>query len=416
MECAAKGRADSCVPGPPKRRCGNCGAVAYCSLTHQGFERQLTRCSFLASSGLHRKALWKFECSCWAVAASLDNNSRLNDGWDLPSSLCPCSEPRSCISTCLQSWEDYYRWRGLPFNSPAAMLLHWPLTIFHCFQLYASQSLISATFDKLFIHYLGPEKELSQLAVFGELRALLPCVQLQIEFVGPGVPQDGETIKIDTYLQCSDGSCSCKSSCQQRSSLPNSVVTLKLYKGFYHEKYRDMDTHPQLVIAPNAGITAYPSWLPSIELISEMNIPAIFTDFCEEAAFLAARCISTVTGRPLSIPIQVNPFRQPMVMEDQALYLPCYSNCFIFGHLIVNCKFIVWWKLFFHKANSNLFPISFQLFDLKVILLYLCLLVIASLQIYNSIVVLEPAFGGIRTCIWKLFFYLIIKFLKRSYN
>ncbi|PKU64051.1 Protein WALLS ARE THIN 1 [Dendrobium catenatum] len=88
------------------------------------FERQLTRCSFLASSGLHRKALWKFECSCWAVAAS-DNNSRLNDGWDLPSSLCPCSEPRSCISTCLQSWEDYYRWRGLPFNSPAAMLLHW---------------------------------------------------------------------------------------------------------------------------------------------------------------------------------------------------------------------------------------------------------------------------------------------------
>ncbi|KAI0529325.1 hypothetical protein KFK09_001872 [Dendrobium nobile] len=370
MECAAKGSADSCVPGPPKRRCGNCGAVAYCSLTHQkthwndhkeecarfeqqmqravllsdlpfsfskrsgsvGFERQLTRCSFLALSGLHRKALWKFECSCWAVAAS-DNNSRLNDGWDLPSSLCPCSEPKSCISTCLQSWEDYYRWRGLPFNSPAAMLLHWPLTIFHCFQLCASQSLISATLDKLYIHYLGPEKELSQLAVFGELRALLPCVQLHIEFVGPGVPQfrDGETIKIDTYLQCSDGSCSCKSSCKQRSCLPNSVVTLKLYKGFYHEKYRYMDTQPQLVIAPNAGITAYPSWLPSIELISKMNIPAIFTDYCEEAAFLAARCICTVTGRPLSIPIQVNPFRQPMVMEDQALYLPCYSNCFIFG-------------------------------------------------------------------------------------
>ncbi|PKU77066.1 hypothetical protein MA16_Dca001672 [Dendrobium catenatum] len=143
--------------------------------------------------------------------------------------------------------------------------------------------------------------------------------------------RDGETIKIDTYLQCSDGSCSCKSSCKQRSCLPNSVVTLKLYKGFYHEKYRYMDTHPQLVIASNAGITAYPSWLPSIELISEMNIPAIFTDYCEEAAFLAARCICTVTGRPLSIPIQVNPFRQPMVMEDQALYLPCYSNCFIFG-------------------------------------------------------------------------------------
>ncbi|XP_020598158.1 zinc finger MYND domain-containing protein 15 isoform X2 [Phalaenopsis equestris] len=368
MECAAKGRDNNCVPGTPKRRCGNCGAVGYCSLNHQklhwndhkeecarfeqqmqradllsnlpfsfskvtyqGCEGQSLRCSFLASIGVHLKALWKLECSCCTVADSLDSNSRLNDGWELPCSLCPCSEPTNRLATYLGSWEDYYQWRCLPFNSPVALLLHWPLTVFYCVQLYASQRSVSSAVGKLYIHYLGPEKELLQLAVFGELRALLPCVQLNIEFFGPGVPQarDGETMKIDTYVQCSDGSCSCKSSCQERSIHTNSVVTLKLHNGFYHDKFRYMDARPQLVIAPNAGIAAYPSWLPSIKLINEMGVPAIFTDFCEEAAFLAARCICSVTGHPLSIP--VNPFRQPLVMEDQALYLPCYSNCFIFG-------------------------------------------------------------------------------------
>lgn len=29
--------------------------------------------------------------------------------------------------------------------------------------------------------------------------------------------------------------------------------------------------------------------------------------------------------------IQLNPFRQPMAVEDSALFLPCYSNCFLFG-------------------------------------------------------------------------------------
>ncbi|ONM57284.1 MYND finger family protein [Zea mays] len=35
----------------------------------------------------------------------------------------------------------------------------------------------------------GPEKELLQLAAFGELRALFPSVQIHIELVGPEVPK-----------------------------------------------------------------------------------------------------------------------------------------------------------------------------------------------------------------------------------
>lgn len=34
MECAGKGRGTRCI-GPARRRCGRCGAVAYCSVSHQ---------------------------------------------------------------------------------------------------------------------------------------------------------------------------------------------------------------------------------------------------------------------------------------------------------------------------------------------------------------------------------------------
>ncbi|KAJ6849910.1 zinc finger MYND domain-containing protein 15 [Iris pallida] len=379
MECAAKGRGSPCSPGPPIRRCGSCGAIAYCSQTHQmlhwndhkeecsrlqqqmsradalndfpftfptqlprsaalGSCEQETRCCLLTSIGLHKVGLWKSECSCGPPVAS-SANSWITASWDLPSMLCPCTEPRKALSSCLVDWKDYYQWRCLPFHSPVALLLHWPLTVYHCFQVSGVQSLNPEVSNKLHIHYLGPDKELSQLAVFRELQALIPRVQLHIELIGPAVPQfrDGETVRLCNYVCCSDTSCSCRASCTDSDAVtPNSrssTVLLKLHKGFYHDRYREIikDSRPHLIVAPNAGIAAYSSWLPTIEVIKEMGIPAIFTDFCEEAALLAERCIGTVTGRPLRFPVQVNPFRQPMMVDDSPLCVPCYSNCFLFG-------------------------------------------------------------------------------------
>ena len=41
---------------------------------------------------------------------------------------------------------------------------------------------------------LGPKKELLQLAVFGELHALFPSVQVHIELVGPAIPESRSVI------------------------------------------------------------------------------------------------------------------------------------------------------------------------------------------------------------------------------
>ncbi|URD90634.1 MYND finger [Musa troglodytarum] len=419
-ECAARGSGTPCAPGPPTRRCGLCGAVAYCSTAHQishwiyhkkecrRLEEQMrhvdilsdfpftffiedinqaSRCSFFTSKGLHQIGLWKSECSCGSLAVSM-NELWLNDDWSLPSSLCPCVGIFS-LSLILQSGffavfklasattlnrtkkstvnlfellgrllrmemsatpfasriitslehRAFYRRYPANYNETELESGYRPLTVYHCFQLLAAQSSISEVKDELNIHYLGPEKELLQLGVFGELLALFSGVQIHMDLVGPAVPQfrDGKTVSLCKYLSCAEQDCICKSSCADSSArrLNGKCVTvhIKLHKGFYHDICRNIlkDSYPHLIIAPNAGVAAYSSWSPTIELIKEMGIPAIFTDFCEEAANLAADCISTVTSLPLRLPIQINPFRQPMVVEDSALYLPCYSNCFLFG-------------------------------------------------------------------------------------
>ncbi|XP_024024026.1 zinc finger MYND domain-containing protein 15 isoform X2 [Morus notabilis] len=372
MECAWKGRATRCV-GPARRRCGSCGAVAYCSASHQishwsehkeeckrleeqmkhidvlnefpftfsveatvqVCEKQVTRCSFLSKRNIHQLGMWLYECHCGTSLASFDS-SRLIDSWDLPDILCPCKEPESPISKHLSSWKEYYEWRCIPLNSPVALLLHWPLTIYHAVRT-GLGSRIFEIYEKLHIHYLGPEKELLQLAVFAELHVLFPGLDVHIELVGPAVPQsrDGECITLCKYARCLSMDCVCKSSeCVSWDvhTSKTSIITLNLRKGFYHDRYRDMakDSFPHLIIAPNAGIAAYPSWLPTI-LIKEMNIPAIFSDYCEEACNLGASCITSVTGCPLARPIQLNPFRQPVAVEGSALFLPCYSNCFLYG-------------------------------------------------------------------------------------
>lgn len=42
------------------------------------------------------------------------------------------------------------------------------------------------------------------------------------------------------------------------------------------------------------------------ELINEMGVPAVFSDYCEEACHLAECCITRVTGRPLAIPVCIH--------------------------------------------------------------------------------------------------------------
>lgn len=235
----------------------------------------------------------------------------------------------------LGTWADYYTWRNLPLDSPVAILLHWPLTLYHSLKLVAARTPNYSRMSKgsLRIHYLGPEQELDQLEVFGELCALLPIQHIHVDFIGPAVPssRDGHQIELRGFAECSDTDCECKSQIE-RDNIKSSV-SLRLWKGLYHKIYRQLakDVSPDFIFAPNAGIAAFPSWLPTLELIDAMKVPAVFTDFCEEATILASDCMKAALPCAVTIPMQINPFRQPITPLTKTLELPTYSNCFLFG-------------------------------------------------------------------------------------
>ncbi|KAG0611898.1 hypothetical protein M758_7G174300 [Ceratodon purpureus] len=367
MECAGSHmRGRGACAGPATLRCGSCGAVRYCSRTHQkahwgeharvcarmadqmqrapqlydfpfSFAPHSTRsleagettlCCLLQSWGVHGEGVWVASCDCQPPA------SPDTVGWNLPASSCPCTAPDfSAAAGQLQSWEEYYNWRGIPFHSPVALVLHWPLSLYHALWLSPILTLNLKPREALCIHYLGPERELDQLAVFAELLALLPSLEIHIEFVGPAVPEarDGECLVFSTFARCADVQCTCK----KRDSVSKGSVTTRLWRGLYHDRYLELGrVPPDLIFGANAGIAAFPSWHPSIELIESLDVPALFTDYCEEAAVLAVQTIQNgVQGNhpSLAFPVQVNPFRQPLSPRDKVLDLPTFSNAFIFG-------------------------------------------------------------------------------------
>lgn len=57
------------------------------------------------------------------------------------------------------NWTSYYKWRGLPLKSPAALLLHWPLSIYRLLYLlgFVSSGDGGSKRGKLNIHCLGVE-------------------------------------------------------------------------------------------------------------------------------------------------------------------------------------------------------------------------------------------------------------------
>ncbi|KAL2621152.1 hypothetical protein R1flu_001357 [Riccia fluitans] len=357
--CAAKyAGAGPCV-GTALLRCGSCGAPNYCSRAHQmahwrehkdecnrmaeqmmraytvhdfpfSFTEEtvqgveggvLTLCSFLEDRDLHLQGLWKAECGC-------DGSKQSSEpGLGVP-------DPYKVNEGPFLDWQSYYKWRDLPLESPVALLLHWPLTLYDAFSRISMRSptLRADVEEGCCVHYLGPEREVNMLQVFAELLAFFPSRHLHIDMIGPGVPsvRDGELLDLREYPKCSDEDCLCKTSFGSESRRC-SRVTVKLWRGLYHDRYSDMESSPQFIFAPNAGLAAFSSWQPTLKLISRSGIPAIFSDYCEEAAELALRSISSACTAPVSHSVQLNPFRQPLCPRERLMNLPTYSNCFIFG-------------------------------------------------------------------------------------
>lgn len=86
------------------------------------------------------------------------------------------SRESQCNLLDLNSWEDYYKLRGVPLDSPVALLLTFPLTIHYAFLKHGAVPITVANMLRrpVRVHVVGIEKELNFLDLFKELAFLLP--------------------------------------------------------------------------------------------------------------------------------------------------------------------------------------------------------------------------------------------------
>jgi len=292
--------------------------------------------SFLRKHNLNGKGWWRAELGGWAskvkktiLLEELSRCKTYEQGFQLHSSLCPPEhrvhqshfdpeggsvDERGLLQ--LKSWNDYYKLRGIPLHSPVALLLTFPLTLYHAIQKYAEVPItVSRMLHRpLVVHVVGIEKELSFLHLFRELSFLLPATfQIQLVFIiRSDMLPDNPSQSMPTTIQLA----------------PN--LSLHLVAGTYND---DLDPRfdcvaaPNLIVGLNAGLHAYPSWRHVIGFLRENSgVMAVFTDYNEHSAVHSAGVLGSAARDSLC----VNPFRQPRSMPVTCMNLPQFSNGFLY--------------------------------------------------------------------------------------
>lgn len=204
-------------------------------------------------------------------------------------------------------------------GSLVAGLLSATLTIYHLVCLAQQQWPLLVCLhpgQRLQIDLLGPQRELDEWPLLLELASLWPALHIHLTLVGPNVPHS-----LDRQQMVTAGS----SAGQQDQ--PTGSITISFLKAHWHQLRR----RPDLVLGLNAGLAAYPSWVLTVQALSESRTPALFTDFCEEAAVRAEAMLSSAQGSMQALPCTCNPFQSPVSCMGRDNRLPSFPNAFLLG-------------------------------------------------------------------------------------
>ncbi|XP_076792561.1 zinc finger MYND domain-containing protein 15 isoform X3 [Arvicanthis niloticus] len=246
----------------------------------------------------------------------------------------PLDPPRSLFG----SWQDYYTWRGLSLDSPMAVLLTYPLTVYYVITHLVPQSFPELNIQNkqsLKIHVVEAGKEFDLVMVFWELLVLLPHVALELQFVGDSLPPESDQ---QHFTLQRDG--------PEASVRPGSGVSARLSSGTKEKGgRRDLQIRvstrpyhllqgpkPDLVIGFNSGFGLKDTWLSSLPRLQSLRVPAFFTESSEYGCVMDDQTMAVATGGGTSSP-QPNPFRSPFRLRAADNCMPWYCNAFIF-HLV----------------------------------------------------------------------------------
>jgi len=201
---------------------------------------------------------------------------------------------------------------------------------------------------RLVIHLIGAEKELDQASYFawflsrawrGEAFRESIARDVEVHMVGPEVPRGFTPVA--------------RRSGDDESNAPR--VTVYGHNGLYHDvvctatvtsesRGPFLTARPDVIVCPDAGIAAFTSWEPTIDVILRSGAPAVVTDLTAEAARLAAqiwqkraalfsrapREKKNVSAFGSDADVALNPFRRVMSARGNDTQAPTYANGFGF--------------------------------------------------------------------------------------
>ncbi|KAJ3223547.1 hypothetical protein HK099_000968, partial [Clydaea vesicula] len=224
----------------------------------------------LVHHALHNIGLYRRICHCfskvpygilglemYSQCKSVENN--LNEQakfLGVPESLLPLDKPfeNGVDTRKIDSWKSYYENRNIPLDSPLALILEYPLTIFHLLNKFVLPK--GALPSKFVIHLVGVEKEADLIPLFQVLMPLFPKMNLFIHMIGPAIPsQLEEQHRIFSYENTtlkSKLTITLTSSAYDLTHLQGNNGMLKLVP----EDCRK----PDVIMGLNSGLMAGPSW------------------------------------------------------------------------------------------------------------------------------------------------------------
>jgi len=291
---------------------------------------------YLCATGISRdtQSWWITEFDGWSggdshSARTIDVQKRVlpKDGFhpinaDFESTLTTLPQVNKDAETGMiifESWADYYAMRSLSMNSPVALLLTFPLTLYYAIQQFGKVPVTVSRMLKrsLRLHIVGAEKELNLIDLFEETVSLMPNdICLELIFV---IRED-----MRPTLGLREEQDKCLISISNRLCVTVQVGT---YAETLDPRFDISGGLPDMVIAFNAGLYAYDSWRSVVRFLEEnTGVVGVFTDYNE---FSAVQCAS-LGGHTTRQSVKVNPFRQPRCMPVYSMNLPQFSNGFMY--------------------------------------------------------------------------------------
>ncbi|KAJ7601124.1 hypothetical protein C8J56DRAFT_768378 [Mycena floridula] len=259
------------------------------------------------------------------------------EGWKLVSELIPFRDfsqaeaKRPVLVTDfdhpIKDWVAWYKWRQLPLESPAALLMDFPMSVYQL--LVHVLHVTSPDADRgrvpLHFHLLGVEMELNFLPLFSELALLLPNHDIKMVLFGHGVEKlITEAKKHPNSLVAKASNTNPIFAYDAPPECGSGKISIYIYRASPTWHPRDQLGSsspfgtPDALIACNAGLGSYQGWHPVIQAAHQIKIPFGVTEYAEQS------CETQRSNFPLilswaGIPtrkleeykIELNPFAKP---------------------------------------------------------------------------------------------------------